>query len=63
MVIAIHNWTCIMLVFSKILEDVIFRGTIYAWLLGIPLLIIIVIQNPEERIDLLLLDNSKGTAN
>jgi hypothetical protein len=52
-----------MLVFSKILEDVIFRGTIYAWLLGIPLLIIIVIQNPEERIDLLLLDNSKGTAN
>lgn len=63
MVIAIHNWTCIMLVFSKILEDVIFRGTIYAWLLGIPLLVIIVIQNPEERIDLLLLDNTKGTVN
>ncbi|CAD8074133.1 unnamed protein product [Paramecium primaurelia] len=61
MIIAINNWTCIMLAFSKILEDVIFRGTIYAWLLGIPLLIIIVIQNPEERIDLLLLDNLKGT--
>lgn len=63
MIIAINNWTCIMLAFSKILEDVIFRGTIYAWLLGIPLLIIIVIQNPEERVDLLLADNSKVTVN
>lgn len=43
MIIAINNWSCLMLIFSKILEEIIFRGTIYAWLLGIPLLIIIVI--------------------
>lgn len=61
MIIAINNWSCLMLIFSKILEEIIFRGTIYAWLLGIPLLIIIVIQNPEERLDLLMLDTTKAT--
>lgn len=32
-----------MLAFSRILEDVIFRGTIFAWLIGIPLIMLIIL--------------------
>jgi len=51
-----------MLAFSRILEDIIFKGTIYAWLLGIPLLSLIILQSPEERHDLLMIDPQKATS-
>ena len=41
--IAINLWTGIMLTFSSILEDVIFLGSIIAWIIGVPLLVVIVL--------------------
>ena len=32
-----------MLTFSSILEDVIFLGSIIAWIIGVPLLVVIVL--------------------
>lgn len=60
--VSINIWTAIMLTFSKLLEGIIFKGTIYAWLLGIPLLVLIVVQNPEERYDLMMQDPQKATS-
>lgn len=48
-----------MLVFAKIMENTLFEGSIIAWLLGIPFVILIILTNRDHRVDLLLINVNK----
>jgi hypothetical protein len=56
---ALNLWTAVMLVFAKIMENTLFEGSIIAWLLGIPFVILIILTNRDHRIDLLLINVNK----
>ena len=56
---SINLWTAIMLSFSKIMENTLFEGSIIAWMIGIPFIILIVISDKDHRIDLLLINVNK----
>lgn len=56
---SINLWTAMMLVFSKIMENTLFEGSIIAWMIGIPFIVLIVITNRDHRIDLLLINVNK----
>ena len=42
----------LMLTFAAILEGLYFGKSIYAWLIGIPFIIIIIVREPSEQVDL-----------
>jgi hypothetical protein len=44
---AVNLWTAILVIMAKLTEVKIFHGIIYAWIIGIPLLLLIVIWSPE----------------
>lgn len=50
---AIHLWTAIMLCFAKFMEGTLFEGSIVAWIIGIPFIILIVLTNRDHRVDYL----------
>ncbi|CAK82690.1 unnamed protein product (macronuclear) [Paramecium tetraurelia] len=52
-------WSALLLCFSNYLEDNIFHGTIYAWLVGLPLLALAVFKKQKYHYDLLLMNISK----
>lgn len=56
---SINIWTAMMLIFSKIMEKTLFEGSIIAWLIGIPFIVLIIITNRDHRIDLLLINVNK----
>lgn len=56
---SINLWTAIMLCFSKFMEGTLFEGSIVAWMIGIPFIILIVITNRDQRVDLLLINVNK----
>ena len=56
---AINVWTVILLCFAKFLEKTLFEGTIIAWIIGIPIIILIVINNRKYNIDVLLINVNK----
>jgi PAS domain S-box-containing protein len=56
---SINLWTAMMLVFSKIMENTLFEGSIIAWMIGIPFIVLIVLTNRDHRIDLLLINVNK----
>jgi len=56
---AINLWTAVMLVFAKVMENTLFEGSIIAWLLGIPFVILIILTSRDHRIDLLLINVNK----
>jgi len=56
---AINLWTAVMVVFSRIMENTLFEGSIIAWLLGIPFVVLIILTNRDNRIDLLLINVNK----
>ena len=41
------------------MENSLFQGSIIAWIIGIPFIILIVITNRDHRLDLLLLNVNK----
>jgi hypothetical protein len=43
----------------KFMENSLFQGSIIAWIIGIPFIILIVITNRDHRLDLLLLNVNK----
>lgn len=52
-------WSALLLCFSKYLEENIFHGTVYAWLVGLPLMAIAVYNKQKYDYDLLLLNINK----
>ena len=56
---SINLWTAVMLAFSKVMENTLFEGSIIAWMIGIPFIILIIITNRDHRIDLLLINVNK----
>jgi len=41
------------------MENTLFSGTIMAWFVGIPFIILIILTNRDHRIDLLLINVNK----
>jgi hypothetical protein len=56
---AINLWTAIMLCFAKFMEGTLFEGSIVAWIIGIPFIILIVLTNRDHRVDYLLINVNK----
>jgi len=56
---AVNLWSAGMLVFAKIMEETLFEGSIIAWLIGIPFVVLIIITNRDHRIELLLINVNK----
>ena len=56
---AINLWTSAMVVFSRIMENTLFEGSVIAWLLGIPFIVLVILTNKDHRIDLLLINPNK----
>lgn len=56
---SINLWTAIMLCFAKFMEGTLFEGSIVAWMIGIPFIVLIVITNRDQRVDLLLINVNK----
>ena len=56
---SINLWTAIMLCFAKFMEGTLFEGSIVAWMIGVPFIILIVITNRDQRVDLLLINVNK----
>ena len=56
---SINLWTAIMICFAKFMEGTLFEGSLVAWIIGIPFIILIVITNRDHRIDLLLINVNK----
>lgn len=48
-----------MICFAKFLEKNLFEGTIIAWIIGIPIIGLIVLNQRKQRIDILLLNVNK----
>jgi len=44
---AINVWTMILLCFAIFLERKLFEGTIIAWIIGIPIIVLIVVNNKK----------------
>ncbi|CAD8157654.1 unnamed protein product [Paramecium octaurelia] len=59
MLVAMNMWGATLLCFSKFLEGVLFFGTIYAWLVGLPLMMIGILKSEKMHLDLLLLNLNK----
>lgn len=59
MMVAINMWTVLLLTFSKFLEGILFFGTIYAWIVGVPLLVLTVLRSEKYHFDLLLMNVNK----
>ncbi|CAK66138.1 unnamed protein product (macronuclear) [Paramecium tetraurelia] len=61
MLVSVNMWSVILLCFAKFLEGQLFFGTIYAWLSGLPLMIIAVLKTEKLNYDLLLTNLNKVT--
>ena len=48
-----------MLCFAKFMEGTLFEGSIVAWMIGIPFIVLIVLTNRDHRVDLLLINVNK----
>ncbi|CAD8075781.1 unnamed protein product [Paramecium primaurelia] len=59
MLVAMNMWGATLLCFAKFLEGVLFFGTVYAWLAGLPLMLIAIIRSEKLHYDLLLLNLNK----
>ncbi|CAD8162069.1 unnamed protein product [Paramecium octaurelia] len=59
MLVALNLWGVILICFAKFLEGVLFIGTVYAWLAGVPLMIAAIIKSEKLHYDLLLLNLNK----
>lgn len=59
MLAAMNMWGVTLLCFAKFLEGVLFFGTVYAWLAGLPLMMIAIIRSDKMHYDLLLLNLNK----
>ncbi|CAD8203560.1 unnamed protein product [Paramecium pentaurelia] len=59
MLVAMNMWGATLLCFAKFLEGVLFFGTVYAWLAGLPLMLIAIIRSEKMHYDLLLLNLNK----
>ena len=53
-------WSALLMCFSHYLEDTIFHGTIYAWLVGIPLITFATYKKETYLYDLLLMNINKA---
>jgi hypothetical protein len=47
MLAALHFWTVLLLTFSKFLEGILFYGTIYAWIAGLPLMVLAILRSEK----------------
>ena len=56
---ALNLWAALMLTFSKIMENMLFEGSVIAWLVGLPFVGYIVVFNRDHRINLLLINTNK----
>ena len=56
---ALLVWTNLMLCFAKFLEATLFEGSILAWLVGSPILVMIILFDRKLKIDLLLINVNK----
>ncbi|CAD8075777.1 unnamed protein product [Paramecium primaurelia] len=61
MLVSVNMWSVILLCFAKFLEGQLFFGTIYAWLSGLPLMIVAVLKTEKLNYDLLLTNLNKVT--
>ncbi|CAD8126295.1 unnamed protein product [Paramecium sonneborni] len=57
--VALNLWGVFLICFAKFLEGILFQGTIYAWIAGIPLMIIAIIKSDKLHYDLILLNLNK----
>lgn len=59
LLVSLNLWTVMMLVFGKIMENTSFQGSIVAWLIGLPFIIIAVFTSKDHRVNLLLINVNK----
>lgn len=59
MLVAMNMWGVTLLCFSKFLEGILFFGTVYAWMAGLPLMVLAVLRSEKHHYDLLLLNLNK----
>ena len=59
MITAINLWTTSMLTFAKIMQNSTFKGSMAAWLIGIPFIILLTLSSKDHRLNLLLLPENK----
>lgn len=52
-------WSALLMCLSNYLEDTIFHGIIYSWLVGIPLIVFAVYKKENYLYDLLLMNINK----
>ena len=55
----VYFWTCFILFFVKLFEDTDFEGGIYTWLIGAPLMGLIVAVNLNTYATILLQNKNK----
>ena len=51
-------WTTVCLILAKITERYMFDGASIIWLVGLPLILIIIATREDERINVLLIDTN-----
>lgn len=47
MIVCMNMWGVTLLCFSKFLEGVLFYGTVYAWMAGLPLMMLAVLRSEK----------------
>jgi len=52
-------WTAFLLVFAMVLEDVLFKGTVIAWIIGLPFIAYIMYDSRDHRMDLLVINSNR----
>ena len=55
-VAALNLWTATMLIFAKIMENTAFKESIITWLIGLPLVLLLVLLTNDKRMDFLLIN-------
>jgi hypothetical protein len=56
---AVNLWSAVMIIFARIMENTLFEGSIIAYFIGIPFIVLVVLTNRDHRVDLLLINVNK----
>jgi PAS domain S-box-containing protein len=56
---AMNMWTAFLLVFAMVLEDILFKGTVIAWIIGLPFIAYIMYDSRDHRTNLLVINSNR----
>jgi hypothetical protein len=56
---AITLWSAIMLCLAKLMEGQVFQGSVIAWMIGLPFIVVIILTNRDKQIESLIINVNK----